>query len=854
MSKRILSLLLVLVMLVGCLASCGLFGEKNPNQDDPTKPAAPKNYTYNDAVATLSNNWNPHTYQTADESYPIGFITTGLYGFYFNDSKYNVKEGMDPFAGYVIIPEMAASEPVDVTETIKASRPEFGIPESATSGYAYTIDLNPNATWANGEKITADDYVYSMQQLLNPELQNYRATDYYAGDLCIAGAENYANQGQVVKLDNYVSGGIESFEGLSKDADGNYLTEQGLPIYIAIGQPLDWLSGNTLAAYVNAYGDAYFGMTYWADLVAAADEDGYVPCNDTTLAWLADVIGTNKNWGEGPEYVICYLIYEKEYEEFDYANVGLYKSGEYQITMVLGKSLAGFNLLYSLSGNWLVYKPLYEENLTQDEGAWFSTYNTSATTCMSYGPYKMTSYELDKSMTFEKNENWFGYTDGKHKYVDPTDGKEYDMYQTTKIYCQVVPEASTRKLMFLKGQLMGYGLQAEDFETYRNSDFCYVSPSETIFFFIFNGYMEAIQEREAKEGFDKSKYDLETLTVLDFRKAVAVTFDKEALCTAVSPADAGGYGLFGEAFIYNPETGARYRDTDQAKRALCSFYSVDISKYESLDEAVDSITGFDPVKAKELYTSAYHEALEKGYITDTNGDGKSDQTIEISYAISAESEFYNKLLNYFNEKMNEVTAGTPFDGKIVFVKTAPLGNEWSNNIKNGQADTVLGGWQGSALNPYGTTDVYVNPNYQYDAKWFNSSSVSITLTVDVAGLDAEAPDMQEITLTLRQWSDALNGATVKGKDGNEYCFGDGIAHVDTRLEILAAIETTVLGTYDYIPMLQEGSMALLSKQVYYVVEEYNSVMGRGGITYLKYNYDDVAWAEYVASQNGELAY
>ena len=35
-----------------------------------------------------------------------------------------------------------------------------------------------------------------MQKLLDPKLLNYRATDYYAQQLCIAGAEYYANQGQ----------------------------------------------------------------------------------------------------------------------------------------------------------------------------------------------------------------------------------------------------------------------------------------------------------------------------------------------------------------------------------------------------------------------------------------------------------------------------------------------------------------------------------------------------------------------------------------------------------------------------------------------------------------------------------
>ena len=56
------------------------------------------------------------------------------------------------------------------------------------------------------------------------------------------------------------------------------------------------------------------------------------------------------------------------------------------------------------------------------------------------------------------------------------------------------------------------------------------------------------------------------------------------------------------------------------------------------------------------------------------------------------------------------------------------------------------------------------------------------------------------------------------------------------------------------PMLQDGSMSLLSQQVFYVVDEYNPIMGRGGITYAKYNYSDAEWAAYVAEQGGELQY
>lgn len=802
----------------------GSTGNQGSNEEEKlTVETFTGDYVYKDAVSVLSTNWNPHRYQTNDEGYPIDYLTVGLYSFIFND-ELNPMEGKESYEGYVIVPEMAASMPVDVTEQVKKEHPEFNIPESATVGYAYTIDLNPLATWEDGTKIDADTYVYSMKALLDPVMQNYRATDKIDGDFVIANGKNYYYQGT-------------SAFGSIGTSISNYLA-----------------NGGTVE-------ELWVDMSFWG--VTAADGTQYAKVTDDTM--VRDAAVEDENAAEayvsakylydtylGPgcpyeAYSSTYLGTMTVYEDnFPYEKVGLYKSGDYQITLVLEKPLAGFDLLYNLGGNWIVYEKYYEACKSQigETGAWTSTYNTSVETTMSYGPYKMVSYQTDKAMRFEKNENWYGYTDGKHIYQDPVDGKIYPMYQTTAIDCQVVAEAATRKLMFLKGQLMSYGLQAEDFAEYRDSEFCYVTPHEMIFFFIFNGYMDAIKEREAHPEFDKATKDLETMTLTSFRKAVAVTYDKEALCTAISPARSGGYGLIGNSYIYDPETGARYRDTDQAKKALCDFYSVDVSKFASLDEAVDSITGYDVEAARVLYTQAFKEAIEAGYITDADGDGKSDQTVEITYSASVVNDFITKTIDYLNEKMAEVVAGTPFEGKIVFVASAPLGDPaWSDNLKAGLTDTALAGWSGSPLNPFSLTDLYVNSIRSYDAKWFDATSVSATM--DING--------ETITMNLKQWSDALNGATVT-VNGKDYCFGSGIADVETRLNILAMLEGQILSTYNYIPMIQEAGMALLSQQVYYVVEEYNPILGRGGIKYMKYNYDETAWTDYINSQNGQLSY
>ena len=836
MKKRIPCLVLILCLLVGTASVFTSCKRKNQSTEGIGY------YTYNDAVGALSANWNPHTYQTATESYPIDYITTGLYSFIFNDPS-NPIEGKGAYEGYKIVPEMAADFPVDVTEVVRAAHPEYGIPESATAGYAYTIKLNPNAKWQNGEPINADTYVYSMRMLLHPDYGNYRATDYFDGSLSIANARSYYYQGK--ESYNTVDAGGKA--SLVRGNDGRYYTKAGWPVYIAVSLPIGYFDmENSLSDYVDQYGDKYFDTANWAALKALADENGVAPLTDESYGYLLTTITGNPAWGEDESYLYNYMVELVSYEDnYPWENVGLYKSGDYEITIVLEKSLAGFNLLYNLSGNWIVYQPYYDALMKPIEGtdAYATTYNTSVETTMSYGPYKMTSYILDKSMTFEKNESWFGYKDERHSYVH-TDGNTYDMYQTDRIYCQVVEEADTKKLMFLSGQLMEYGLQADDFAEYRDSEYCYATPSETVFFFVFNGNLSAIREREARSDFDRTKRDHETMTLNSFRRAWALSFDKEAFCSEISPARSAGYGLIGSSYIYDPETGARYRDTDQAKKALCAFYSVDHTKFGSLDAAVDSITGYDPVAARALYTEAYNEAIEMGYITDNDGDGVSDQTIEIVYSSSEVTSFITKTINYFNARLREVTAGTPFEGRIVMTDAGNQGDPaWSENLKAGITDTCLCGWSGSALDPFGLTDLYTNPAYQYDARWFDSTSEMLTLTVDG----------KSITMNLREWSDALNGATVTVGDA-DYCFGDGIADVETRLDILAAIETVVLGTYNYIPMLQDASMSLLSKQAYYVIEEYNPIMGRGGIRYLRYNYDDASWKSYVREQGGTLNY
>lgn len=773
------------------------------------------NQTYNDAFTTASTLWNVHRYQTDDDSYVLDYINCGLYDFFFTGDK----------KGYEVWPVMAAAYPEDVTEEVKKdSYWSTVIPSDATDSYAYKIRLNTNAKWSNGKVINADTYVESFKLLMDPDLKNYRANDQMSGNLVIYGCEDYYYSKDEVLYKTLSDLGYESIDAA---------VEAGESLYI------DCWSFYNAEGYVDKNGKV---VPQW---ISITDETVY----DCEAGW-ADEEQSDAFSGKD-----IYEVYHKMYDYltvddmaaprensnmgWSFDHVGIFKTGEYDFTIVLKKPLKGFYLLYSLASNWIVDVEDYKASIHQDPvtGEYLNDYNTSLETSHGYGPYKLTAID-STTMVFERDTNWWGYQDCRFDAL----------YHTSKIYARQMTDAKARKESFLNGDLAAYGLQTEDYEQYGNSQFLYKSPGTTLFFLVISANKSALEDAQH----DKANVNKTILLRDDFREALSLTFDKASFVANVSPARSPAYSVIGAYDIWNPTTGEKYRDTEIAKKALAEYYgfsarketvngveivyySVDGSdvKY-TLDQAVASITGYNPELAKSKYLAAYEAELAAGLID-------ADDVIEIEYSISQSSAFMTKTINALNDSINAILKGTVLENRVKIVESTPLSDEWSTALKSGKTQCCLCGWKGGALDPFNSLLYYLEPGHDpYAGGYWKTEQIDATISLPVG----EGGAMVDITMKLDDWAKCLTGDPMD-VGGVSYNFGYQQCDDTIRLTIMAELEKVILKSFYYIPMMQDGGASLLSQKVSFVLgrDEYNAVMGRGGLTYMTYNYTDEEWEQ-----------
>ena len=821
----LIAMVLVVVLCASVLTACKK--DKGNGDGNVTKPGTgwedPKMYTMREYTAQMPSQWctilTSDNVNNAMESY----FTSSFYEFNY---KFDANGKIVP--GAYTVEYSASTKLEDVTKKYAG---KYGLAADAEKGQAFAMTLRNDLKWDDGTPIKAADFVYTMSQQLSPKYLFATASNYYSGNYVIHNAQNYVKQGQKGWFDN---GNMNlAYSDLALGADGKY-TLKGNECTIALKKPLVWLQGNTLDSYVtNA--PQYFDTAAYASLLALADANGDVAVTAESLALLTTVITAKAAWGETKENTVGYMYVNYEYPAMDFSEVGYFVGdNEYELVMVIDGTLnpldAEGNLTYEAGyyfSNWpLVKKDLWERCEDTTKTPYANSYCTTQEKSASWGPYKLTNYQDQKTYTVSRNDKWFGY--GLPQYAN--------QYQTDAIVTEKIEEWDTAWLAFQKGNLDGIGMNVKIAADYRTSKRAYFTPETWTF--------DLNIQSNANSRTDKRNNLL--LNYADFRKAISLSLDRDDYCAKNNPSSQAALGLLNSMYYYDVENGKVYRESIQAKEAILNAYGatknadgswkVGETTYTDIEDALDATTGYNLTLARQLVENAIAQAK-------TDGKYSDGEEIILTYGIETQSADTDRVKNWFQAAFDNMTKGTSIEGKVKIEYFMFSSATWSEQFSAGEYDLCFGAWGNAAFNPaYLLCETQISEENRYAVKW-DPTTVSVTVK-------ATPDDKHEdgvYTYNLEQWR-----LILQGKDNTLPNFKN--FPMEDQLAALGAVETAILKEYYSIPVFSRYSASLMGYKVDYISYEYNTFMGYGGIRYMTFNYDDTAWAEFVASNNNILNY
>lgn len=782
MKKKLVAILLVAAMVLS-LVACG---EKKGGTDTPGTPStgdktdAGKKYTYHAYLTNAQiNSFSPTDWQTNAESQLMGVCIMDLYDFRYNPDAKNE---------YELVPEMAAAMPEDVTAQYAG---QYGIPADATEGYAWKVTLRQDLKWDDGTPITSADYVYTVQQFINPEMKNYRA-DSYTG-----------NVGEIYNANKYFEGTFgaaaprgKQWSDVVKGADGKY-TIDGHEAFLAWGMTTTLVGGDSLIIkdYASKYGMSE--ETYnWLD--GLADARGAIELTDEVIEKFFEWTSSD-DWGNEPEDdLIGYIAYDDPAMAVTWDEVGYFADGDYAFVQVFANPCIGFYLYYGGLHGDLVKKDLYEANKKQVGALVKSSYGTSVDTFASYGPYKMDQYQEGKYAHFTKNENWYGYTDGNHE----------GMYQTTDLDFQVVEEQSTRLSLFLQGKLDDVDLVSDNLPDYGLSEYTYYVPESYNAEFAWNTNYDVLKSRET-EGVCKTIF-----CNINWRKAFALSLDRQEYCKSCTSGFSASFGIISDYYIYDPENLAKYRATPQAQACLCDVYGAN---------SVDELSGYDIEEARRLLQVAYDECYAAGDIKD------GDMVVVEFHIRSAEPE-NQRAVDFCTNSMLKAAEGTSLEGRIKFELIADP--DFYNNAKQGACDFIKENWGGAAMNPFTMMGCYCTDK----SNEFGFKYGEYKATINVNG--------ENIEKTMYDWYVSLLSGEYANADA------DTRLAVLSGMEKALLLYYHIVPVASYTtPNMRSQRVTFGADHFVNAL-----IVFAQGVQYIKYSMDDAEWEEYCKQQNNQLTY
>lgn len=811
----LIAMVLVVVLCASVLTACKK--DKGNGDGNVTKPGTgwedPKMYTMREYTAQMPSQWctilTSDNVNNAMESY----FTSSFYEFNY---KFDANGKIVP--GAYTVEYSASTKLEDVTKKYAG---KYGLAADAEKGQAFAMTLRKDLTWDDGTPIKAADFVYTMSQQLSPKYLFATASNYYSGNYVIHNAQNYVKQGQ---KGIFPASSVLTVYNASDDAKLIF-TLNGNDSYVA-----DYLTSNGVNP--QAYVAQAAKVTVDALKAIEGKSLAEIKADATMLATWTAVLGW---WQTEPNEELHFFKMEYEYPAMDFSEVGYFVGdNEYELVMVIDGTLnpldAEGNLTYEAGyyfSNWpLVKKDLWERCEDQSKTPYANSYCTTQEKSASWGPYKLTNYQDQKTYTVSRNDKWFGY--GLPQYAN--------QYQTDAIVTEKIEEWDTAWLAFQKGNLDGIGMNVKIAADYRTSKRAYFTPETWTF--------DLNIQSNANSRTDKRNNLL--LNYADFRKAISLSLDRDDYCAKNNPSSQAALGLLNSMYYYDVENGKVYRESIQAKEAILNAYGatknadgswkVGETTYTDIEDALDATTGYNLTLARQLVENAIAQAK-------TDGKYSDGEEIILTYGIETQSADTDRVKNWFQAAFDNMTKGTSIEGKVKIEYFMFSSATWSEQFSAGEYDLCFGAWGNAAFNPaYLLCETQISAENRYATNW---DPKTVSVTVKATPDDKHKDGLY--TYNLEQWR-----LILQGKDGCPVNFKN--FPMEDQLAALGAVETAILKEYYSIPVFSRYSASLMGYKVDYVSYEYNTFMGYGGIRYMTFNYDDTAWAEFVASNNNILNY
>ena len=858
MNKKLtsmLSLALCLVMCLGMFASCG----PKDNSVDL------KQAQYNTYTATMPSNWNEFTYTDNNDTQIMSYIGSSFFDYdykFVDDKKYNEdgsinKEGIVP--GAYTTNYSAATKLEDVTSSVDA---KWGYTDAqkAEGGYAWKITLRDDLKWDDGTAITAADFVYSMQQLLDPAFMNFRANTYY-DTLMIKNSKPY-----FFSLAPEYKPVVPAYE----DTPDYSFELDGAEVYMNTTTSDMTLTSYSLSELINDYVGSEEALAALAAIESTADEFGYTKITEENIQAAMDLVGYalapfGMDWSSMDDttkeqmYMETLFYPVEKGEAVVWEDVGIYAiEDENAIVLCLDRAYEFLKEDGSLSV-WAPYyfsslpvvkKDLYEScKIAPADGAtlWTSNYNSSLETTASWGPYKLAEFEAGSHYKLVKNDNWYGWN--MEQYAN--------QYNITAINCRKVEEASTRWMGFLNGSYDDASLQTENVAEYLDSKYVYFTSTSTgTFGMQLYSNLDVLKLSENNNGI---------LAIQEFRHAFNLALNRSDIVEKIWPGSAVPcFGLLNVAYYYDIENspeledGGQYRNATIAKEGILRAYGFEQGtdgkwtsgdlKDLSTDDAYDALTGYNPTVAKQKMQAAIDILLanpeEYGYDATKN--------ITLVYGSSSDTDKQRFRANYLQEVLDGLTVGTALEDKIDVVFDASAGAQWAEAFRTGKTQIGFGyGFSGNAFNPFDIIGAFVNPDdsLNYHMYW-DTSAIDLTLTMPAGDYEGAG---ETITMSIQNWYFCLNGLAESEEQAKTYNWAEGFAPVEARLMILSALEEITIKESRSVMLIADGGGSFLGAKFSYFSEDEHTFMGFGGLRYIEVNYTDEEWAAYVAENNNDLS-